>query len=227
MAQEEEQQLLPFMYCNKIDTKKLKLIPKGKGFIFEYKNDPDIFIHLPEMRIPFNVQEKKTRDGRVFMKSIAFSTESLKLQDTGDNTFDLEADTKLNNKHIKKFVQFVKKVDSIVEEYFDDKKATFYNSLYCSNDNKYSPTFSVNVKFKYGTNEPQVDVYDDDTPPNILMFEDRIFRNKIATGIVRLDGAWKSNGKIGLNWTAVQLQLLNKKQVQPKQQTTLDFNIQT
>lgn len=217
MANHQEEIQLRYLYCNKIDMNNLKLgVKKGTRTLFTYNGDPDLYIHLPYFKVPFNLKEKKTKEGKVFMKTISFSTENVDLDDPKQ--------TKTNNKHIKKFVQFVDNVDAIASKKFPNREQ--YNSLYVNPEGKYAPTFNVNIKFKYGTHEVNLDVFDNQE--NLLAFDDFIFKNKIVTGILKLDSVWESNGKIGTNWNAVQLQIVKDCPIpeKPKEQSTLNFNIQ-
>lgn len=197
--QNEEE--INFIYCTSFDESNLEFDEKrGTNIPIKYNND-DLMIHLPLLKIPFEVSDVKTKDGKVFMKKITFSTGELFLKENN----------KKINKHIKKFVKMVQNIDEIAKKYIRqelDEDVNFYSSLYKKEGSTYDPSYNVNITFHRNTTDPIINVFD--AKDNKLKLSETPVRQMLASGIVKLDSLWVSKGKAGVNWNLIILQLYNK-----------------
>lgn len=177
-----------FIYCKEFDIEKLSCErQKGNRIPLEY-DGCECRIHLPILLIPYSIQDKKTSDGRVFMKSLSFS-------------MDFVTESKSNQKHIVAFRKMIEQIDLFVENKLEHNEQ-FYNSLYSG---KSCTTFSGSIKFEYGTKDVKLDLFNDKR--EVVEFDNGIFKEKMVTGIIKLDSIWISRGKAGINWIIETLQI--------------------
>lgn len=186
------------MYCKQLkdNMDQIQYSQKGNRVYLSF-NDEKIYIQTPNFRIPFNLQNKTTKDGRIFMKSLSFSTGSLKPEE--------DEKIKANNSHIKKFVKFLKELDKRIVNDFQGKE--YRHSLYQSNPD-YAPTFSVNIRTGYN-NSDELKMHVFDANNQQIKIEEGMFKNKVGSAILHLESIWISGEKMGVNWFVEQLKLLD------------------
>lgn len=74
------------------------------------------------------------------------------------------------------------------------------------NRKPYPPTIKASLRKKRGTEEFDVEMYDDKLQPmNNIPVEDIIVRGSVLTVLMECTGAWFAGGKFGLSWKAVQI----------------------
>ena len=188
------------LYCSQLrkNLDKVHYSQKGNRIYLSYGDDQDpIHIFTPNFRIPFNLQNKTTKDGRIFMKSLSFSTGGLKPED--------DEKIKKNNEHIQKFVKFLKVLDKQIVRDFPGKE--YRHSLYQSNP-EYAPTFSVNIRTGYN-NSDELKMHVFDANDQQIEIEEGMFKNRIGSAILHLESIWISGEKMGVNWFVEQLKLLD------------------
>lgn len=188
---------IDILFCNQLDVNKINISKrKGNKIMLSYDYDNNgLYLQTPKFRVPFEIKDKVSqKTNQVFMKQISFSTELHK-----NNQYVKE------NKHISKFSNTLVKIDQrirkLLPEYNDYE---MYKSLYHGN-NDFSPIFNVNMVFFYGTTDLDVDIFDKDK--NEILHEELNTKNAIVSSIVKLDSVWVSNGKMGVNWIANQIQI--------------------
>lgn len=201
MAQQEEEIEIGPIYDIKTlpPINKINCVQKGRKVYLDINGGP-IYLHTPKMRVPFNLLDKKNRmTNMVFMKQISFSTE---LYENCD---------KNNAKHIKRFVQTLEKIDehifTVLAQYNSDRFIK-YKSLYKKPDSDYAPTFSAGIKIDDALNIMVPVVAKVDGKDTQVCVTGGMFRNKIVKGIVKLENVWVSGNKVGISWSAVQLNLV-------------------
>jgi hypothetical protein len=188
-------------FVNKIQYDSIHFGPlKGSKRYISYQGASGLNIHTPKMRIPFELQDKTTRENIVFMKKAVFSTEC-----KPSKTLLLsEEEIKHNNKHIKKFVAFLDKIDQMVEAEYPGY--TLYRSLYNPPDAKYSPTFTCNIKLY----QDNLDLQCFDKDEQSVDVNGLTFKNRVAQGVVQLESIWVSqySKKVGINWMLKQIKFV-------------------
>lgn len=185
-------------FVNKIQYDSIHFGPlKGSKRYISYKGSSGLNIHTPKMRIPFELQDKTTRENIVFMKKAVFSTERL-------SGIGSEEEIKHNNKHMKKFVAFLEKIDQMVEAEYPGY--TLYHSLYSPSDAKYSPTFTCNIKLYQDNLDLQVFDHEEQS----VDVNGLTFKNRIAQSVVQLESIWVSeySKKVGINWMLKQIKFV-------------------
>jgi len=180
-----------------IPVEKINCTQKGTKVYLDIRGQP-IYLRMPKMRVPFNLLDKKNkRTNMIFMKQISFSTEIYEDCD------------KHNAKYIKKFVEKLKKIDDkIFEELpqFNSERFTKYKSLYSKPDSEYAPMFGVGIKIDNDTLDVLVPVFNNEEQP--ICVTNSTFKNKIVKGTVKLDNVWISGNRVGISWSAAELELV-------------------
>lgn len=152
-------------------------------------------IQTPMMRIAFDPDEKKTKEGKTFVKNICFSTD--------------EIGSSGNKKNLKYFREKIKESDrkmfGLLPEVLQTKALS--NSLWQGKNKNYGPTFKASMPYKDNVCKSFVFDENDDR-----VSDDEVQRGVTASAILKLDNMWIWNDKIGVNWSIDQLKIYDKKQ---------------
>jgi hypothetical protein len=191
------------LLINKFNPEKVvlgKVSDKNVSYYYPSSTSKDEFIKLriqtPKMRIPFNIEEIKTRDNKIFMKKITLSTDPF-----GDTT---------NVKNIESFRDKINQLDQQVFSLLtpEFQKKTFYKSLYKGKDpNKYMPTMKLNIPVSHEGFCSKTNFFDS---KKNLVSESQLNRGSIVSIIIRFDGLWYNKDKMGTNWTVEQLMIYDQ-----------------
>lgn len=197
-----------FHYCNEIELDSITLatsVSKFNGWKFLY-NGEELLLHTPPLKVLNRIFERKSKAGKIFKKCLVMS---------------LGPPTPEDDEHVQLFIEFLKAFDErcfgVVEK---DKKeeneeVIKYRSIYSPPDS--DPTFSIDLKIGYNNpDDIKVDVFGSDGVPIELTNDPNMFLNHTVECIVRFEGIWKSGNKIGINWTAVQIKVLERKNLENK-----------
>lgn len=150
-------------------------------------------IQTPKMKIIFDPEEKKTKDGRVFVKNINFT-----LSELGSDS---------NKKNISLFKEKIERTDSTIQKSLPEvlKLKTFNTSIW--KNSNYSPTMKISMPYKDGVCKTVV--FDSN---NERISDDEIKKGVFVSAILKLDNMWIWNDKIGVNWVVEQFKIFENKQ---------------
>lgn len=195
---------------NEIDIEKLSIgEKKGSKYIILYDGEPLVF-KSPKMKSPFALSSKKTKQGKIFMKTITFSMENI-------------------NKHVEKFSKVIQDIDDKIQSLMNRKNGVngvLRESLY-QNNPKYPATYRVDIRFEYGTDILDFEAFDAQNN-NIESINDYIFERVICSSLIKLDSVWEytdtSTGEVkyGINWFANQGKIYEQYQNTTTTTTTND-----
>jgi hypothetical protein len=186
-----------FIFCNEIDLDQLSLGEKNpkylSGIPILYK-DSELYLHTPKLKVPFRLFDRKTRTGKIFKKQLVMNLP----MDTPD-------------KHVIAFKEFLQKFDQRCLELsglVEDPSTTWYKSTFTKKDLDGSEKTTFGVDVRVGYNDPNTIIVDAfDKEHNAIDVHDGTFAGHHVTCIVKFEGMWKSNDKMGMNWTVVQIRL--------------------
>lgn len=153
-------------------------------------------INTPRLKVPFDLDEVKAKDGRVFIKNLTISTED---HGSSKNLRDLK-------RFREKIGEIDKKIVSLLPENLQMK--TFYNSLY-QKDEKYQPTMKLGILMDREENA-KIPIFDNEQK---VINEEFLKKGVVVSAIITLDQLWMNADKMGLNWTVNQIQI---REDQPK-----------
>ena len=167
---------------------------KNATFYYPLASGSDEFTKLrvqtPRMRICFDPDEKKTKEGKVFVKNVSFST-----QEIGSNG---------NKKTIRLFKKRIqetdKKIFGLLPEILQNK--SFSSSLWQGKNTSYEPTMKVSFPYRDGVCKTQVYDKNDDR-----IDEEEVKKGVVASAILKLDNMWIWRDKVGINWVVEQLKI--------------------
>ena len=168
---------------------------KDRNITFYYPDDSSgesfslLRIQTPQFKIPFDVDERKTKDGRVFMKSMTIST-----NDIGSSK---------NLRDIKRFRKKIEEIDNRMVSLLPEEYQTrnFYKSLYQGKNENFKPTMKIGIPFDRDET-CKVPIFD---YKNEHLPDSEIGRGDFISSIITLEGIWLSSGKMGVNWNAWQI----------------------
>lgn len=170
---------------------------------FYYPTGNDEFtklrIQTPKLRIPFDPEERKTKADKIFVKNISLSTDEIGNDD--------------NKKTISKFRAKMTETDGILKSLLPEnlKSKEFGSSMWQGKNIKYKPIMKISMNYK--DEKCQTAVYDaNDTK----ITDEDIKKDIIISAIIRLDGVWIANNKMGINWVAEQIKIYETESVVPK-----------
>lgn len=175
-----------------------------KNVSFYYPTGNDEFtklrIQTPKFRIPFIPEERKTKADKIFVKNISLSTDEI-----GDSN---------NRKLIELFRTKIMNTDDVLKKLIPEslKSKELGSSLWQGKNVKYKPIMKISMNYK--DEKCQTAVYNANDEK---ISDDEIKKDIIISAIIRLDGVWISNNKMGVNWVAEQIKIYeNEKVVVPK-----------
>jgi hypothetical protein len=184
------------LFTKNFDPTKMKAgTYAGKNISFYYPLETageefvKVKIQTPMLRVAFKPEEIRTKqDNKLFIANL-----SLSLEEIGDEQ---------NQKTIRRFVRRMTKMSEVVRDLlpFELKNNVFYGNLYQNPSGKYAPTMKVGMPFnKDETCKSEIF----DANKNIIPYNDLTF-NKTAMFILRFDGVWIFNNKVGMTWVIEQ-----------------------
>lgn len=180
------------LYCNEIDVSKITLgTTKNTKTFINYDNQGSLKIQTPIVYLPYLIKDKKTKDGRVFMKSLALSF-----------LFLLESDEfKMNKNHIKKFIKTINEIDDFIYNLVKpNEDVQFYRSIYKKE------IFNTDIKLPYNSTTPIIELYDENR--KLIPFNESLIHKKNVHCILKLEGVWISNNKMGISWILEQIKFV-------------------
>lgn len=172
----------------KIEDKYVKFFLKGSD-----GNLDKITFQLPIMRIVFDIEEKKTRDGRVFVKNVSVST-----KETGSDN---------NKKRIQILRSKIEKTEEYIRRLLPEglRSKTFLTSMWQGKNTDFSPVFKASLNYK--NDECSAGVFDEDNSP---IDSNSLEKGQYVSMAITLDKLWVWNDKIGLNWEVNQIKIHNE-----------------
>ena len=171
----------------KVDEKCVKFYyPAEKDGEFE-----KIRFQIPSMRIPFDIDQKDTQSGKIFVKNISLSTNDIGSDNNKKRIDILRTKILKTEKYIKKHLP----------EHLKDK--TFYSSLWQGKNKDYKPTFKVSMGFDRD-NRCKAGIFDNDNNP---VEHTTIAKGQVVSMVIFLDKVWIYRDKIGLNWDVEQIKI--------------------
>lgn len=174
----------------KFNPSHVKLGPVNKNYIpvfYPKKGDDSfvkLFIQTPKMSVPWEMKEKKSRQGKIFAYTLTASTGPVGSEKNQRN-IDMFRD---------KIVQLETKIKELLP--VDFKNKTFYSSLWQSDNSNFKPTMRLTIPC-YNGGEPKVSVFDKNKEPTEV---DKIVPKSVCTFIIVLDSIWSTADKVGINW---------------------------
>jgi len=191
-------------FSNEIDPKKLSSSKNTKEYAKSYRvfidyDKKPLYINTPKMRIPFDIKEVKGGDGKIWAREMTLSVGPLTDQDSQ------------NNKHVEYFKKIVEKIDDRISKLI---KGEMRHSLYSSNPN-YAPTFTTKIKNTFGSDTPNIKVFDQKKKLIPLEKVNFNLRSWVVSLVIKLDGVWvqkepnpeTKKNKFGIDWTVVQMRI--------------------
>ena len=172
----------------KVEDKYVKFFLKGVD-----GNLDKITFQLPIMRIVFDIEEKKTRDGRVFVKNVSVST-----KETGSDN---------NKKRIQILRSKIEKTEEYIRRLLPEglQSKTFLTSMWQGKNTDFSPVFKASLNYK--NDECSAGVFDEDNSP---IDNNTLEKGQYVSMAITLDKLWVWNDKIGLNWEVNQIKIHNE-----------------
>jgi hypothetical protein len=165
---------------------------KNIGFYYPLETKGDEFVKLkiqtPMLRIAFKPDEVRSKkDNKLFIVNF-----SLSLEEIGDDS---------NQKTIRRFIRRMNTMTDVIRDLLpiEHKNKTFYGNLYQNPSGKYAPTMKTGMQFK--DEECASEIFD--VNHNQIKYTD-LSMNKMASFILRFDGVWIFNDKIGMTWNIEQ-----------------------
>lgn len=177
-----------------------KLEERQVKFFIRSETNPDEFgkirFQIPRMRIAFDIDEKKTAQGRTFVKNISFST-----NENGSSN---------NKKRIEIFRKKIEKTEKYIKKLLPDslKDKQFSPSLWQGKNLDYKPIFKTSISFNKDE-ETKAGIYDDN---NNLIDHNLLEKGQYASAVIRLDKVWIWKNKIGINWEIEQIKIYDTQQ---------------
>lgn len=171
-----------------------------KFFVNGANGDLDkITFQLPTMRIVFDIEEKKTRDGRVFVKNVSLSTK--------------ENGSENNRKRIEILKSKIEKTEEYIRKLLPEKlrSKSFVSSLWQGSNKDFSPVFKASMNYK--NDECVTGVFDEDNNP---IDSNSLEKGQYVSMAITLDKLWVWNDKIGLNWEVNQVKIHRAPEVSTK-----------
>lgn len=168
---------------------------KHVTYFYPLKNCPDEFsklrIQLPKMRILWEPEEKRTKDGKLFVKNYTLS-----LKESGSTS---------NKRSVSLLKQKMEQTDSIVKNLLPDelKYKTMNATLWQKGDFDPCMKFAINYDFNDET-KCNCNVYNND---NVLIHEDELKKGSLIGVILRFEKLWIYNDKVGIQWIADQIKI--------------------
>ena len=173
----------------KVDKKKVTFfLPNGDKF-------DKICFKTPAMKICFDIDDKKSFEGKVFVKNISLTTE--------------EIGSENNRKRIETLVSKLESTEKYIKRLLPNelKDKIFSKSLWQGKNKDYKPTFKVSMGYDRDGNV-RAGVFDSD---NKQIDAENIKRGQTVSTILRLDKVWVWNDKIGINWEVEQIKIHDSK----------------
>jgi hypothetical protein len=154
-------------------------------------------IQTPKLRIPFDGDLRKTKEGKIFVKNIQLSTDEI-----GSNN---------NKKNINTFRTKIEDTDNKIKKLLPPEftNKTISNSLWQGKNTKYSPNMRISIPFK--DEICQAEVYDSD---DTLLDYNEVKKGITASVILQLDNIWVTHDKVGINWVAKQFKIYDNPKIQ-------------
>lgn len=177
---------------------------KAISFYYPIGNDEfsKLRIQTPKLRIPFDPEDKKTKNNKLFVKNISLSTDEIGTSD--------------NKQLINKFRTLMSETDEKLMGLLPEsvRSKDFTPTLWQGKNIKYSPIMKISMNYK--DEKCQTSVYDS---KDAKISENDVIKGIVISAIIRLDGVWVSNNKTGVNWVAEQIKIYEK----PEEQGTFKF----
>ena len=147
-------------------------------------------IQTPRFKIPFNPDERKTKENKIFVKNISLSTDEIgsDLNKKNANTFRM------------KIEETDQKIKSLLPPPYNEKNLS--PSLWQSKNLTYKPTMRITLPYSDEVCKTAVYNEKDDK-----IQDTDVCRNSIISAIIRLDGIWLWGDKMGVNWVAEQIKI--------------------
>lgn len=167
--------------------------------IFYPINDQDgeftkLKIQTPKMKIPFEIQERKTKTGKLFAINVTVSTD--------------EIGTEKNKSRIEMFREKIldleKKIQRILPPEFQNK--TFSSCLWQGKNLDFKPTMRLSIKCY--DELPLIEIFDSDGDISDIS---ELVPKSIGTFIIALDSVWSTDDKVGINWNIEQVSISKEK----------------
>lgn len=184
------------LLTKKFNPSKVKLgDPKGNYInVFYPLNSQDneftkLKLQTPKMRIPWDLQERKSRQNKLFAINVTVSTD--------------EVGSDKNKKNInmfrEKIVELENKIKDILPPNFKSKE--FSSSLYQGKNFDYKPTMRLSIPC-YKDEIPSVSVFDKNGDSDKI---ESIVPKSVCTFIICLNSVWSTQTKVGINWNIEQV----------------------
>lgn len=160
-------------------------------FLPDGDNFKKIKFQTPKMRICFDVEERKTKMGKLFVKNVTLSTNEIGSDNNRKRIEILRTKLEKTEKYIKR----------LLPDYLKNKK--FNSSLWQGNNKDFKPTFKVGINFDRNE-EANVGIFDKDNNP---MEHTKLQKGQIVSMSIKLEKLWIWNDKIGINWNIEQIKV--------------------
>lgn len=171
---------------------------EDKAIRFYYKLDDDNFekirFQIPKMKIAFDIDERKSKTGHVFVKNVSLSTNEI---GSDNNRKRIEI---LRNK-LEKTEKYIKK---LLPNHLQNK--TFVPSLWQGKNTSFKPIFKVSINYDHD-GKTKTGSFDSDNNPVDDSF---LVKGQMVSMAIRLEKVWVWNDKIGINWEIEQVKIYDK-----------------
>lgn len=174
-----------------------KVEEKAVKFFLSSKNDNNyskIRFQTPKMKIPFDIDNKKTSTGKIFVKNISLSTNEIGSENNKKRIEILRSKIEKTEKYIKK----------LLPTHLQNKK--FCNSLWQGRNTDFKPILKVSIGFDRDDNV-KAGIFDNDNNP---LDVSKVSKGQTVSLVLRFDKLWVWNDKIGINWEVEQLKIYDK-----------------
>lgn len=149
-----------------------------------------LVIQTPKLKIPFDGEEKRSKDGQVFVKNIQLSASPVGGQS--------------NKNNIKSFVEKINAIDENIKAQVGGSKK-MSNSFRQGRNTDFAPNMRISIPFRDECCKTAIyDSKDDKTDVS------SITKGIIVSVILRLDSLWIGAQSMGINWVAEQIKIYEK-----------------
>lgn len=170
----------------KVDEKYVKFYMSGDGD--DYKQ---IRFQIPKMRIAFDIDNRKSSTGKVFVKNITLSTNDIGSENNVKRIDILRTKLLKTEKYIKR----------LLPPHLENM--TFSHSLWQGKNLDFKPTFKVSIHYDRD-DKTKTNVFDSN---NNQISDSTLTKGQIVSMAIRLDKLWIYGGKIGINWDVEQIKV--------------------
>lgn len=150
-------------------------------------------IQTPKMKIPWDLEERKSRQGKVFSINVTVSTDEIGSDKNKKNT----------NMFREKILELEEKIKYLLPPNFQSKD--FSSSLYQGKNLEFKPTMRLSIPC-YKDEQPNVTIFDKNGDQDNIS---SLVPRSVCTFIICLNSIWSTDTKVGINWNIEQVTVFN------------------